>query len=451
MAGQRGAGAIAAETIVPPAFRPAHEQGLERYRTTGEAPILSGPVELSALHRDGHVFPAELVIWATGDEGETVFNAFVQDVTQRRLGQEAIARLAAIVEAAQEAIYTRSLDGTILTWNSGAERLYGYTAKEMVGQHVSVIVPPQLREDVERSMEHIRRGDPIPRHETLRRRKDGTDVDVAVTTSPIRGEMGRVVAASTIARDITEQRRLASALESTLSALEAALEDARQAEERSRRFLADASHQLRTPIAGIRALTETLLLGTTGHDRDLLLADLVRETSRAGRLLTSLLQLARLDQGRELAPEPVDLVGLCESELDRQRALAPDLAIVLDAEEMHDDRPEMDAHAVKEILANLLDNARRHARSRIELSVTSEDGQLEIRVADDGAGVPDGMADRIFERFVSLDDRGGSGLGLPIARALARSHGGDLVYRDRQFQLFLPRRPPVEARVGSGS
>ncbi len=438
---EEAVGRVLAETIIPPAFRAAHQQGLERYLATGQALILGRPVELSALHRDGHIFPVEVTIWATQEDGEAVFNAFVQDITERRRGQDAAARLAAIVETAQEAIYTRSLDGTLLTWNRGAELLYGYTAEEVIGRHVSIIIPPELRDQVERSMEIIRRGEVVPRHETRRRCKDGTDVDVAVTTSPIRDETGRVVAASTIARDITEQRRLASALESTLAALESALGEARQAEERSRRFLADASHQLRTPIAGIRALAETLLRGTTAEDRDRLMADLVRETSRAGRLLASLLQLARLDQGRELVAEPVDLVALCESELDRQRALAPDLDIVLRTDHLPEDPPEVDPHAVKEIVANLLDNARRHASSRMELTVGMADGQVEIRVADDGPGVDEAMTERIFERFVSLDGRGGSGLGLPIARALARSHGGDLFYRDRRFVLCLPGTP----------
>ena len=170
------------------------------------------------------------------------------------------------------------------------------------------------------------------------------------------------------------------------------------------------------------------------------MADLVRETSRAGRLLTSLLQLARLDQGLDSAAEPVDVVALCESELDRQRALAPDLDIVLHVGDLPENRPGVDPHAVKEIVANLLDNARRHAASRIELTVGATDGQVEISVADDGSGVAEGMTERIFERFVSLDGRGGSGLGLPIARALARSHGGDLFYRDGRFLLCLPRQ-----------
>ena len=437
-------GRLLVETIVPPAFRTAHQTGLERYLATGEGPILGQRVEVSALHRDGQLFPVELTVWVTDDDGETLFNAFVQDITDRRRGQEAIGRLAAIVETAQEAIYTRSLDGTILSWNLGAERLYGYTAEEVIGQPVSVIIPPELRDDVERSMRLIRRGEPIPRHETVRRRKDGSDVNVAVTTSPILDETGRAVAASTITRDITEQRRMAAALESTLSALESALDDARQAEERSRRFLADASHQLRTPIAGIRALAETLLLGTAGEDRDRLMADLVRETSRAGRLLGSLLQLARLDQGREVAAAPVDLVALCDSELDRQRTLAPDLDIVLGVGDLPEELPEVDAHAVKEIVANLLDNARGHAASRIELGLHAADGSVEISVADDGSGVPEEMTERVFERFVSLDGRGGSGLGLPIARALARSHGGNLVYRDGRFLLCLPRRPVAD-------
>jgi len=222
------------------------------------------------------------------------------------------------------------------------------------------------------------------------------------------------------------------------SALEAALLDAREAEARSRRFLADAAHQLRTPIAGIQAAAENLLRGVEPEDTDLLLADVVRETARAARLITSLLRMARLDQGEPITMAPCDLVALCADEVDRTWSFAPNLDFVLRAEGLPSGEPELDAAALREVLANLLDNARRYADDKIEVLIAPLTDGVGIRVVDDGPGVLTGMEERVFERFVSIGNPAGSGLGLPIGRELARRHGGDLTYSDGSFLLRLP-------------
>lgn len=224
----------------------------------------------------------------------------------------------------------------------------------------------------------------------------------------------------------------------SLAELEAALSDARDSAARSRRFLADAAHQLRTPMAGIQAAAENLLLGADPLDRGRLLADVVRETSRASRLITSLLRIARLDEGQPLVPTPCNPVSLCAEEVDRAWSLSPHLDIVLNSEGLPGARIELDAGALHEVLANLLDNARRYAAEKIEVLIRATGGGVEIRVADDGPGVPAGMEDQVFERFVSVGHRGGSGLGLAIARELARRHGGDLRYTEGGFVLWAP-------------
>jgi two-component system, OmpR family, sensor kinase len=157
--------------------------------------------------------------------------------------------------------------------------------------------------------------------------------------------------------------------------------------------------------------------------------------------------MARLDQGEELALAGCDLAELCRDEADRARVLAPELEISVEAG--LDARPELDANAVREVVANLLDNARRHAARRISVDVARHGDHVELRVTDDGPGVPEGMEERIFERFVSLDSRKGSGLGLPIARGLARAHGGDLVYEAGAFVLRVPLRPLAADGVAS--
>ncbi|MGH9177373.1 MAG: PAS domain-containing sensor histidine kinase [Acidimicrobiales bacterium] len=443
------------DTIFPEHLRDQHRRRLDQLRATGERRRRGRRMETAAQRRDGTVFDAELVLWASGSGPGLIINAFVHDVTDRRQAEAAVHRLAAIVDSSDDAVIGTTLDGVVTTWNPAAERIYGYTAAEMIGMPVSRLVPPDRKGELADAIEAVARGEAVSNYETQRLPKHGGTIDVAITVSPIRDATGAVTGASAITRDITEHRWLATTLDSTLSALETALDEARASEARSRRFLADAAHQLRTPIAGIRACAETLLRGASVAERDRLLADLVRETSRASRLMASLLQMARLDQGQALAPTACDLVELCRDEAGRARLLAPDLEIVVTAD--GPGRPQLDPRATKEIVANLLDNARRHARRRVEVTVGAAPGGrgVEVRVADDGDGVPAGMEEQIFDRFVSLDGRGGSGLGLAIARSLAEAGGGGLVYEQGAFVLRFPAevspgRPAVPPPVPPG-
>lgn len=427
-------GLHAAETLFPRDLGPSP---LDQCRPGGGWAV-EMPIESLARHRDGHDIAVEVTVWSMPDGDAPVFNAFLQDITERRKGEEARARLAAVVDAAQEAIFSNSVDGTILTWNRGAELLYGFRSAEAIGQSDTILVPADRVEEARTFSELVARGNPVPRQETVRRCKNGTEVDVALTISPIRSGEGMVVGASTIASDISEQRWMAQALNTMIDALQRALDDAKASEELSRRFLADAAHQLCTPIAGIRACAETLLRGTSPEQRDQLLADVVRETARASRLMHSLLRLAHLDRGEVLSISPTDLVALCRCEADRARRLAPDLDIAVHVVDLVPPVVPVDGKAVQEILANLLDNARRHAVTCVDVMIRQGAGDVEVGVTDDGLGVPADTVDRIFERFVSLDAKGGSGLGLPIARELARAHGGDLIYKGKVFVATFP-------------
>ncbi len=444
------------ETLVPPALRSRHVEGLARFLETGEGGFIGAQVEVEALNSVGSTVPVELAIWVTENE-TTTFNAFLEDIRERREGEEAVAQLAAIVDSARDAVVSQDLEGNIVSWNRGAEGIYGWRADEVVGGPISIIVPPEEAAARATIVEQVRTASIAHTVETVRRCKNGSLIDVSVTLSPVRDRSGAVVGVSTIARDITEQRWMARTLDETLRALEAALDQARRSDAYSRRFLADAAHQLRSPITGIRACTETLLRGVPEPERDRLMIHLVREASRATRLLGGLLRLARLDQGQELLPEHADLVALCEGEAERARTLAPHLEIVVDSERAPEPSASLDPSAVQEILGNLLDNARRHAARRIVLAVSSSDDAVEVRVGDDGPGMTVQEAERAFERFVSLDGKGGSGLGLPIAQALARAHGGDLTYEDgdanKVFVLRLPlvRRPETDRIAVDGS
>jgi two-component system OmpR family sensor kinase len=257
------------------------------------------------------------------------------------------------------------------------------------------------------------------------------------------------------ARADTELGRTAAAFDAMLEALEGAEAHALASEVRTRRFVADAAHELRTPIAGIAAAAEAVLHQTEDADveqRQRLELLLVRESHRAARLVDDLVNLARLDAGVELQRGPVELRGLAATQADRVRVLHPALTIAVRGVAQVVDA---DARRVTEILANLLDNAchATPAGGRVEVRVGRNDELTEfaeVTVADTGPGVPPPDRERIFDRLVRLDparDRqvGGSGLGLAIARGLARAHGGDLHCQPPPpgatgavFQLLLP-------------
>jgi signal transduction histidine kinase len=225
-----------------------------------------------------------------------------------------------------------------------------------------------------------------------------------------------------------------------LAALRRSVARAQASERHSREFLAFAAHQLRTPVATVQATAETLLLADEGSEnQERLLSNLATEVSRIGRLVRSLLRVARLDQGEPFDPRPVDVVQMCHDEVGRlehtctQRveiAVGSDIPSVIHCE----------GDAVAEALGNVLDNARRHAASVIEVIVGTDGHSVRVIVRDDGAGLPPGMEERAFERFVTMDRNGGSGLGLAVARGLVRRQGGDLSYTDGSFVMEIPLR-----------
>jgi two-component system, OmpR family, sensor kinase len=258
----------------------------------------------------------------------------------------------------------------------------------------------------------------------------------------------------------TELGRAASAFDGMLDALESserraqeAADAAQRAETATRRFLVDAAHELRTPIAGIQVAAEQLASNAGQREDDeargqhrratLLLSD----ARRAGRLVADMLDLSRIDAGLALDLRDTDLAAIVGAEADRAAMLAPQVDVTRTG--LTGLNVRADPTRVAQILSNLLDNARRYtpAGGTITVDLSGGDGTAEVTVTDSGAGIPDDERERIFERLVRLDagrarDHGGAGLGLPIARALARAHGGELVCVPHdggaQFRLSLP-------------
>jgi PAS domain S-box-containing protein len=213
-------------TIIPHRYREAHGRGMEQFLATGRGPLLDRRLEIEALHRDGHEFPVELSITPVRVNGEYAFNAFLNDISERRRGEENLRQLANIVESSSDAMITMTLEGKITSWNPGAEQLYGYPADEAIGELLHMLVPAHRSGEEDRILERVRAGQKMELGETERVRKDGSLVDVTASISPIKDTVGKVVGASTISRDITERKRADRAIREVQLAFRSAFEHA---------------------------------------------------------------------------------------------------------------------------------------------------------------------------------------------------------------------------------
>ncbi|WP_344284577.1 sensor histidine kinase [Actinomadura napierensis] len=259
----------------------------------------------------------------------------------------------------------------------------------------------------------------------------------------IRRELTEITASKsgrrvTVPGNRDEIRWLAEAVNATLDRLDAAL-----AKQRS--FTSDASHDLRSPIAAARTQLEEALLYADDTDWPHTARTVLQTLDRLQAIVTDLLQLARLDAGAWQDTEPVDLAAMVTIELarsDRGKRIVPHLQ---EGVRLHGDRLRL-----VRLFTNLLDNAERHAESRVDVTVRDEDGVAVLEVLDDGAGIAPAEREVVFQRFARLKagkarDANGTGLGLPIAREIARAHGGTLKVEDSdrgaRFVLRIPRKP----------
>jgi PAS domain S-box-containing protein len=396
--------------------------------------------------------------------------------------------LAAIVASSDDAIIGKTLDSVIRSWNTAAERIFGYSAAEIVGQSILTIIPPELQHEETHIVGELSAGRRIDHFETVRVTKDGRRIDVSLSVSPIRGPNGDIVGAAKIARDTTESNRLRRAAEELNTQLQAqaveleqqveeaqslqedleisneqlvrAMEEAEQARRRAEganqaksRFLTTMSHELRTPlnaIAGYVELLELELRGplTTDQRADL---DRIRRSQQVLlRLIEDLLDHAKLESGQlsyhivDFAIEPLlqrleSFIGPLIAKKGVRYKLAP-------CDNIH---VRADPTKVEQILLNLLSNSVKFTdEGSIEVTCEEFGEKARIAVADTGRGIPENMLERVFEPFVQVDSdltrtAEGTGLGLSISRQLARGMGGDVSAARRkvgaEMVLTLPR------------
>jgi PAS domain S-box-containing protein len=359
-----------------------------------------------------------------------------RDISERRRVEKERALLAGIVESSDDAIIGKNLDGIIESWNAAAERLFGYSAGEAIGQPITIIIPPERIDEEKLILERLRRGERLEHFETVRLAKNGKALDISLTASPIRGAAGRIIGASKIARDISERKQADEALRDAIGREQMLREKAEEASRVKDEFLATISHELRTPlnaILGWATLLRRHSLDEASATRAL--ETIERNAKTQAQLIEDILEVSRITAGKlRLEVKPTELIPLIKNAIDAVQYAAEakgvQLQMILDPVASH---IQGDAVRLQQVVWNLLSNAVKFTPKGglVQVRLERADSQAQITVSDTGEGISAGFLPYVFDRFRQAEGtttrrHGGLGLGLAIARHLVEVHGGTI-------------------------
>lgn len=344
--------------------------------------------------------------------------------------------LAAIITSSEDAIASKTLQGIVTSWNAAAERLFGFSAAEMIGQSILKIIPPELHHEEERILSELRRGHRIERYETVRLRKDGTRIQISLTISPILDARGQIVGAAKIAHDITRLKALAADRETLLQAERSARAQAEKMSRLKDDFLATLSHELRTPLSAIHGWAELLQRpGVSQEDLKRGLQAISRNVRIQTQIVNDLLDMSRIISGQiVLEVHPISLQDIIGNAIDAVRASADNKAIRIQT--LLDSRigpVRGDPTRLQQIVWNLLNNAVKFTQKGglVKIVLERVDSHVELVVEDSGIGIDPEFLPFVFDRFRQADSGisrqyGGLGLGLSIVKNLVELHGGSV-------------------------
>jgi len=373
--------------------------------------------EVIAFHKNGQEVPIEITLTPHQDHESWIFSAFVRDITERRKSELMAKQLTSIVNASQDAIIGENLDGTIISWSPGAERMYGYKAEEMLGANIRLIIPGEKMEEFEEISILIQKGDSVNDFETIRIKSDGSALEVSQAVSPVINEFGVIQGISVIARDITHRKEV---------------------EKRINEFYSTVSHELRTPLTSIRGALSLVADEIVEPDSDEAkeMIRIARNSSeRLVNIINDILDLRKIEAGKlELRKEAVTAQSVVERSIELMDGMARSANITLSSSIDPELLISADSSRLLQVLTNLLSNAIKYSEAGDLVNITVEEnefGQARFSVTDEGPGIAFEHQNMLFEKFQQIDSsdtrpKEGTGLGLAICKAIVSQHGGEI-------------------------
>jgi PAS domain S-box-containing protein len=400
--------------------------------------------------KDGRILTVSLSVSPIVDAAGRVVAAakVARDMTEQKRLVQLQERLAAIVESSEDAIVSKDLTGTIQSWNKGAEQLFGYTADEVIGKSITIVIPPdRLHEELD-ILNRLKRGERVEPFDTIRRHKDGSLLNISLTVSPVRDAQGRVVGASKVARNITERKRQEKALQEANKALTQSNEDLEQ-------FAYSASHDLQEPLRTASAFSDLLQMkfgGKLGREGDEFIRYIVDASTRMQQLLHDLRSFAKASKLTQDQVPSIDAGEVLRRTISNLTTVINDSNATI----THGELPIVAIHEfqLEQLFQNIISNAIRYRSETapvIRIDAKCSDSTCTFSIRDNGIGIDPQYKEQIFgifERLHTTADYSGTGMGLAICQRIVERLGGRIWVESElgrgstfYFTLPMPRQP----------
>jgi PAS domain S-box-containing protein len=464
------------EMLVPDRYRRQHQHHRKNFAEVPKTRRMGADLDLYGRRRNGSEFPVEISLSPVSTEQGTFVLSAIRDISDRKRIAEELrraneelhrktaeqlgeyrARLASIIDSSEDAILSKDLNGIITSWNRGAEHTYGYAPEEAIGKHISLLTPSDRTEEIPEILGKIGRGETVDHHESVRVTKDGRQLNVSISVSPLRDTTDKIVGASVIARDITAQKRSEGQL--------------RQAQkmEAIGRLAGGVAHDFNNILGIINACTEFLRDRIDPAAEPSLYVENIKKASDRGRALTK--QLLAFSRTSAIQPRVLDLNERLRDISKLLRPLLGDDVEILIVPKSASAVIEADPGQLDQIVVNLAVNARdampRGGKFILETGLVKLDEDFAeqhqamaagkyilLTVSDTGTGMDETTRSRIFEPFFTTKGTGkGTGLGLATVYGIVKQSAGHiLVYSEfghgTTFKIYLPS---AEHKIGIGS
>ena len=454
------------EMLIPESYRRKHHHHRENFAETPKTRRMGADLDLYGRRRNGSEFPVEISLSPVSTENGTFVLSAIRDISDRKRIAEELrraneelyrrtaeqlgeyrSRLASIIDSSEDAIISKGLDGTITSWNKGAERIYGYTPEEIIGKYISLLTPSDRPDEIPEILRKIARGESVEHHESVRVTKDGRHLNVSISVSPLRDATGDIVGASAIARDITAQKRAEGQLRQS------------QKMEAIGRLAGGVAHDFNNILGIINACTEFLRDRIDPAAEPSLYVENIKKATERGASLTR--QLLAFSRTPAIQPRVLDLNERLKDISKLLRPLLGDDVEILIVPRSPSAVVEADPGQLDQIVVNLAVNARdampRGGKFILETGAVRFDEAFAeqhqpmaagkyvlLAVSDTGIGMDEATLSRIFEPFFTTKELGkGTGLGLATVYAIVKQSAGHiLVYSEpghgTTFKIYLP-------------